>query len=519
MKKVLLTIGLIVPFLGFSQVFSSGFESQNGPISNWTLHNVDGLTPAAGVAFVNNAWVASVEEFPNNVAMSTSWYSPPGTSNDWMVSPAITLPIGTNTLYWHAKSYDPAYKESYRVYVSTTGNAVSNFTTPLLTVNGEEATWQNKNLDLSAYAGQTIYLAFQNFSNDKFLGAIDNVYIVNGTVPILNRAMGSSGATKTSVNINWTAATGVTGYDYAIVSPSTAPVLTGTVNNPTTATASVSNLTENTRYDYYVRSKNNALTGGWIGPYSFFTAQELGMGNSYNYGFDNTAAGFYNNDGWTGAWSTNASATNPQAGGQMVFSNSSEVLATPTNRWLFSKPFNLTAGQSYSISFYLRSFSSSATLNPQQSIALKVGNENISTAQTQTVWSSSTFANTTWTQYTATYTPAASGTHYFSFHHFTPGNATSVSLGLDTFNISGVLSTEEVKLDNTLTIYPNPVSEILNIKTDGKIKEISVYDMSGRKMKANLINNQIDVRNLQSGTYMIEIITTKGKSSQQFIKK
>ena len=183
MKKNLSSLLLTASAIAFGQVFSAGFEANNGPLTNWTLYNVDGLTPSTNVDFVNAAWIPSEEEFGNNVALSTSWYTPPGISNDWMVSPAIVLPAGTNTLYWHAISYDPTYKESYKLYISTTGNTVASFNTPTLTVNGEEATWQNKSIDLSSYAGQTIYIAFQNFSNDTFLGAIDNVHIINGVSP------------------------------------------------------------------------------------------------------------------------------------------------------------------------------------------------------------------------------------------------------------------------------------------------------------------------------------------------
>ncbi|MBB4805609.1 hypothetical protein HNP38_000881 [Chryseobacterium defluvii] len=411
MKKFLSTLLLSSSLIGYGQVFSSGFETNYGPITNWTLYNVDGLTPATQVNFVNAAWVATAEEFGNNVAMSTSWYSPAGTSNDWMVTPSIALPAGTNTLYWHARSYDATYKESYRVLISTTGNAVANFTTTLLTVNNEDTAWQNKSIDLSAYAGQTIYLAFQNFSNDKFLGAIDNVYIVNGTSPQPGRLITTSNITKTGVSLNWTAATGVTGYDYSWGSTGHVPSAMGSVSGAATNTASIGSLTENTMYEYYVRSKNGTTNGGWIGPYRFFTAQELGVG-TYTYGFDNTASGFYQNDGWSGAWSTNAGAGNPQAGAQMVFSNNSNTAAT--NRWLFSKPFNLTTGKSYTITFYLRNFGSTTTA---QSIKLTTGNAATAAAQTNTVWTSSTVANAAWTQYTATFTPTSDGT-YFTFHHY-----------------------------------------------------------------------------------------------------
>lgn len=514
MKKFLLSLGALLPIISFGQVFSAGFETNNGPLANWTLYNVDGLTPNSGVSYVNNAWIASAEEAGNNVAMSTSWYTPAGTSNDWMVSPAITLPAGTNTLYWHARSYDPLYKESYKVYISTTGNQISNFSAPALTVNLEQDTWQNKSLDLSAYSNQTIYIAFQNFSNDAFLGGIDNVYIVNGTVPQPGRVINKS-VTSTSATLNWTAATGVTGYDYFLGAVGSTPIVTGSVAGASTATATIGSLTANTMYDYYVRSKNNTLNGGWIGPYRLFTAQPLAVGN-YAYGFDNTAPSFYQNDGWTGAWSTNATAGNPQSGPQMVFSNSSTTVGTPTNRWLFSKPFELYAGHQYNISFYLRGFGAA---NPQ-SISLKVGNDTTVAAQTTTLWSSTAIVSgATWTMYTASYTPTTTGTYYFGFNHNTPGAAGGVSLALDTFAITGQLGTNEINEESSFAIYPNPTTDILNIRSDDKIKGVTVFDLSGKKLKVNFADNAINVKHLQSGTYLITVETANGSSSKKFIKK
>ena len=515
MKKVLLTIGALLPLISFGQVFSAGFETNNGPLTNWTLYNVDALTPNTNVNYVTNAWIANAEEFGNNVAMSTSWYTPAGTSNDWMVSPAITLPAGTNTLYWHARSYDATYKESYKVYISTTGNTVADFSLPALTVNLEETAWQNKSLDLSLYAGQTIYIAFQNFSNDAFLGAIDNVYVANGTVPQPGRVMTTSNVTTGSTTLNWTAATGVTGYDYSVGAVGVVPSVTGSVTGAASNTANVGSLAANTMYDYYVRSKNNTLNSAWIGPYKLHTAQAMQVGN-YAYGFDNSAAGFYQNDGWTGAWSTNNTAGNPQAGTQMVFSNSSTTVGTPTNRWLFSKPFELSVGYTYSVSFYLRRFGAA---NPQ-SIALKVGNNNTTAAQTTTLWSSSTQADATWTMYTTNFTPTSTGTYYFSFHHSTPGIAGAVSLALDTFSITGTLGTNEVSnAENLISVYPNPTSDFLNIKAKDKIKNVSVYDLSGKNVRVDISGNTVNVKHLQSGTYMITVETANGKVSEKFIKK
>lgn len=515
MKRTLLF--LFIPLFSIAQIFQSGFENVNGPLTQWTLYNQDNLTPNSAVSFVNGAWVQSLSEFDNNVALSTSWYTPAGTSNDWMVSPAITLPSGSSTLYWQARAYDATYPDSYRVYVSTTGNTPSNFTTPLLTVGngtstGESNTWQNKTLDLSSFAGQTIYIAFQNFSNDMFLLEIDNVYVVSGTCPSPDRLMTNSNIGLNSGTFNWTAATGgITEYEYSWGSPGHTPAVTNTVTNNS---LTMNSLTPNTRYQYFVRSKSGTNRSGWIGPYSLFTA--IAGAPSYNYGFDN--ANGYSLDGWSGAWSSNNAAGNPQAGTQMLFSNSSTTVGTPTNRWLFSRPIHLEANSNNVIKFFLRHFS---TTTNAQSIKMTVGNQPVVANQTNTLWTSTTFANTAWTEYTVNYTPTSTGVYYFGFHHFTPGVAGSVSLGLDSFSLTSTLS-NEIFDSNSFSIYPNPTSSVLNISNPNnvEIKNISVVDINGRIVKNQSDSlSQINVSDLNAGVYFVTIEAAEGKTTKKFIKQ
>jgi hypothetical protein len=514
MKKTLLF--LLLPFFSNAQIFQSGFESVNGPLSQWTLYNQDNLTPNTNVSYVNGAWVQSLSEFDNNVALSTSWYTPAGVSNDWMVSPAISLPSGSSTLYWQARAYDATYPDSYKVYVSTTGNTPSDFTTPLLTVGngtltGESNTWQNKSIDLSSFAGQTVYIAFQNFSNDMFLLGIDNVYVVSGTCPSPARLMTNSNIGLNSGTFNWTAATGgITEYEYSWGTPGHTPTVTNTVS---TNSVTMNSLTSNTRYQYFVRSKSGTNRGGWIGPYSLFTA--VAGAPSYNYGFDN--ANGFSSDGWSGAWSTNATAGNPQSGSQMTFSNSSTTVGTPTNRWLFSRPIYLVANSTNVIKFYLRNFG----VANAQSIKMTIGNEPLVASQTNTLWTSSTIANTTWTEYTVNYSPTSTGVYYLGFHHFTPGVAGGVSLGLDSFSLTSTLSSENFETYN-FEIYPNPVTTMLNISNinNVEIKNISVTDINGRVVKNQAGSlTQINVSDLNAGVYFVTIEAAEGKTTQKFIKE
>lgn len=88
-------------------------------------------------------------------------------------------------------------------------------------------------------------------------------------------------------------------------------------------------------------------------------------------------------------------------------------------------------------------------------------------------------------------------------------------------NEGGVLSTkDDVKMiKNMVSIYPNPTSDILNIKTDSKINAVSVVDITGKKVNVKLENDKVDVRNLPAGIYLINVETKDGISTEKFIKK
>ncbi len=107
------------------------------------------------------------------------------------------------------------------------------------------------------------------------------------------------------------------------------------------------------------------------------------------------------------------------------------------------------------------------------------------------------------------------------------GNTVSNTVGFDNisaqFGNSSTLSVADGNIveinKRSISIYPNPTSDILNIKTDSKINAVSVVDMTGRKVDVKLNDTQVDVRSLPAGTYLINIETKDGISTKKFIKK
>ncbi len=161
--------------------------------SGWLLRNVDNRTPAANVAYVNEAWEVR-EDFNfalnNCVAFSTSWYSPAGAANDFMWSPAIAVPAGGATLSWKAVAYDPLFPDGYEVRVmpgtsgpptggtGVIGNQISG-STQVFTIAAENTAWTQRSVSLNAFEGQSVYVGFRNNSNDRFLLVIDDLSVAN----------------------------------------------------------------------------------------------------------------------------------------------------------------------------------------------------------------------------------------------------------------------------------------------------------------------------------------------------
>ena len=70
-----------------------------------------------------------------------------------------------------------------------------------------------------------------------------------------------------------------------------------------------------------------------------------------------------------------------------------------------------------------------------------------------------------------------------------------------------------------VSIYPNPTTDYLNVSSASKISSVEVYDISGKRVKAELVDNKVDVQNLAKGSYVIKITDGSGSTSQKFIKE
>jgi len=108
--------------------------------------------------------------------------APPQGNDDWFISDQVTVGDGSSFTFW-AKSYTDQYGlERFNVAVSTTGNDPSDFTVISAAPYVEAPiVWTEYSYDLSAYAGEEIYVAIQCVSYDAFVFMIDDLVIDPGT--------------------------------------------------------------------------------------------------------------------------------------------------------------------------------------------------------------------------------------------------------------------------------------------------------------------------------------------------
>ena len=185
MKRFLLSTYLLLSFFGaFSQQVYFKCDFSDGIPETMSLYDIDGNEPSVdmkNLGFeVGIPWViADPDNDGNLAACSTSWYKTAGKSNDWMVSPAMTVTSEKAVVRWKAKAGDNDYRDGYMVLISENGSDPENFNVdePVFSVSAEKSQWESHEVSLAPYVGKEINIAFVNNSKDKATLYIDDIIV------------------------------------------------------------------------------------------------------------------------------------------------------------------------------------------------------------------------------------------------------------------------------------------------------------------------------------------------------
>ncbi|MDR2206890.1 MAG: GEVED domain-containing protein [Flavobacteriaceae bacterium] len=286
MKKFLLTTMTAILLVVYGQVnaqtwFSDDFNDLDIS-SDWTIYDQDGDT-----------WIWEVTQFVDDfgfpagtpVMNSRSWdyiTGDPLTPDNWAVSPAIDLTSvtpGTDVfLTYKVCGVDPLYSgEHYGVYAATSNTIAA--LTAAGELFGEGSTsaplpggldnMANRTVDLSSFAGQTVYVAFRHYNSfDQFVLAIDDVKVSSPQVCDGSAVSGVTvNATASPVTVSWDPQSNTDHYvvQYKKVSDATWIDVTP---NPTTNSATLPTLSVGT-YEVRVATVCTTTQGTFSTPVQF----------------------------------------------------------------------------------------------------------------------------------------------------------------------------------------------------------------------------------------------------------
>lgn len=303
-----LMMGLVVCFTTQAQ-YHENFD--NGIPVSWTktylLNNVPNTNPQA---------VPQWEDVPSNfqaLICQGNGAAYVGRQNigqgnitqSWLISPQIEIPTNGRLQFTALQTLGADFGTIYQVRVSTLGVSVTDFDAPILSLSENELSTVNTCkihgidpiIDLSAYAGQHVHIAFIKIDSQPSVGVnadrwiLDDVrvYAQCNTPTNLNAT-----TDNTTANLTWEA-NGTNSWQVVLVEGQNSPsdnMIDYTVN---TNELLITDLTQNTHYTVYIRANCAGSESQWSEAYSFLTKNCDTQSCTYTFLLND----FYG-DGWNG---------------------------------------------------------------------------------------------------------------------------------------------------------------------------------------------------------------------------
>ena len=86
--------------------------------------------------------------------------------------------------------------------------------------------------------------------------------------------------------------------------------------------------------------------------------------------------------------------------------------------------------------------------------------------------------------------------------------------------VEGVLGNDDFRANN-FSIYPNPIIDVLNIRSANVVDAIAIYDVSGKliiETAPDIISPSINVNTLTSGVYLVKITIGDDSKTVKVVK-
>jgi hypothetical protein len=311
----------------------------------------------------------------------------------------------------------------------------------------------------------------------------------------------ASGTTSSATNLTWTASTdnvGVTGY--SIFNGATL------VTTSTTNSVSVTGLTPSTTYSFTVRA--NDAAGNVSGLSNAVSVTTTAATITYCASKGKSVADEYIDYVAIGGIANTTGAN----AGYGNFTNLVGNLPYGSNTITFSAGFTSTAYSEY-WSVWI-DYNQNGTFESTENVATTSSSSSANLTATFTV-PTTALAGQTRMRVQMKYGAASTACETFTYGEV---EDYTVNIGAALRPLSLINSDENTALE--LLMYPNPVEDILNISSSVNTNtSFKIYDVKGQQLKSGKLAKEINVSNLPSGMYIIEVNDGQKSISKKFSKK
>lgn len=177
--------------------------------------------------------------------------------DDYLITPQFTVTAElTDQIRFYARNDGTYFVDKFNLLLSTTGNSAPDFTVTLASQLAPPEVWTEYVYDLSDYIGEEVFIAFQATSTNELRLHLDDVYVER--IPSCPRPsdLESTALSTTEVEVSWTENGTATEWEVVYGEAGFDPTNEGTtvVDDDGILGVTLTGLTENTSYEFYVRA-------------------------------------------------------------------------------------------------------------------------------------------------------------------------------------------------------------------------------------------------------------------------
>ncbi len=464
-----------------------------------------------------------------------------------------TIPVNTLKASFKFRGYSTSYATALVVGVMTSLTDASTFVPVDTVLPGTTiTTWEDREVSFANYTGNGHYIAFKSGdygATTAYYAMMDNLVInidstLTPTTCDAPTGVTASNITQTSATVTWTAGGTETAWELQYKTAA-ASNWSNSINVTGTPSHNLTGLTAGTQYQVRVRAVCSATeSSNWSTTATFTTAtssvtpptvttqaaDNIGTTAATLHGTVTAGTETISAQGFEWKATTGGSYTAVNATGTTISYNLTNL--TPNTGYTFRAFATTASGTTYGAEMTFTTQAEQQTCpSPTNVEATNITDNSAVISWTQqgdvTSWDvnyrvagadSWNTVSTTSNPHTLVGLTANTSYDVQVIAHCTNGMTSDPSATI-TLTTTGI---NDYTLDNTVTVYPNPTTGLIQIENgEWRMENVEVYDAYGKLLNVMSVNDHtvtLDLSGYAKGTYFVRVTTEKGVVTKRVVK-